>query len=349
MPPQQHVPTPSEGVFSSATIGFSIPPDGVHPSTACSQDMYSLFPTFDSINRIVQTIQLDSRGVLSMALSRLLSQWRSRVRFQIMSDLHLEVGQQYTTFDITPHATCLILAGDVGQLKFVQVYLVLGNHEFFGTSREEGLRLADRLQQEPGLKNKLVLMNRKRVDIEEVTLLGCTLHSHIPPEAEEVVRSKVNDFRRIADWTVSDHTAEHARDVRWLIDEISSIRRAEQPAGLKRKIVVITHHAPTMKGTSRPFDERNPWSSAFATDLIGIEERSWLDDVQLCVFGHTHYSTELVCGQVRLVSNQRGYVLPNRNANESKTSKGPLTNMLKNLINGRWKEVTFDIGKVIEV
>ncbi|KKZ61109.1 hypothetical protein EMCG_04307 [[Emmonsia] crescens] len=299
-----------------------------------------------------------------MALTKLLSQWRSRVRFQIMSDLHLEVGQQYTTFDIKPHATCLILAGDIGRLadyehfrdflssvcqKFVQVYLVLGNHEFFGISRQEGLRLADRLQEEPGLKDKLVLMNRKRVDLEEVTLLGCTLHSYIPPEAEEVVRSKVNDFRRIAGWTVSDHTAEHARDVRWLIDEISSIRQAEQRAGSKRKIAVITHHAPTTKGTSRPSDERNPWRSAFATDLIGIENQSWLDDVQVWVFGHTHYSTELVCGQVRLVSNQRGYVVPNRDANESETSKGPLTNALKILINGRRKAITFDIGKVIEV
>jgi len=36
--------------------------------------------------------------------------------FQINSDLHLEVGQQYATFDIKPSAEYLILAGDIGKL-----------------------------------------------------------------------------------------------------------------------------------------------------------------------------------------------------------------------------------------
>lgn len=81
-----------------------------------------------------------------------------------MSDLHLEVGQQYSNFEIMPRATNIILAGDIGRLadyepfrgflcsvcqKFGQVYLVLGNHEFFGVSRQEGLRLADKLQEDP--------------------------------------------------------------------------------------------------------------------------------------------------------------------------------------------------------
>ncbi|KAK2782265.1 hypothetical protein FQN52_000998 [Onygenales sp. PD_12] len=111
-----------------------------------------------------------------------------------MSDLHLEVasGQQYANFHITPHATHLILAGNISQLadyeafhdflqlqceNFAQVYLVLRNHEFFGVSHLEGLHLAAMLQQEPGLSNKLIVMNQKWVDVQDITLLGCTLHS----------------------------------------------------------------------------------------------------------------------------------------------------------------------------
>jgi predicted phosphodiesterase len=102
--------------------------------------------------------------------------WRSqqRMRFQVMSDLHLEVGQQYSSFDVVPHASRLILAGDIGRLadynafrnflassceKFEEVYLVLGNHEFFGVSHQEAVRLADKLQREPGMKGRLILMN----------------------------------------------------------------------------------------------------------------------------------------------------------------------------------------------
>ena len=279
-----------------------------------------------------------------------------------MSDLHLEVGQQYSNFEIIPRATHLILAGDIGRLadyepfreflysvcqKFGEVYLILGNHEFFGVSRQEGLRLADKLQQDPELKDKLTLMNRKRVDLQDVTILGCTLHSHVPPEAEGIVQTKINDFRRIVDWTVANHSDEHAEDVKWLKNEISSIR--QQDAGPKRKIVVVTHHAPSTKGTSKPSDESNPWSSAFATDLIGNEEKSCLDDVQWWVFGHTHYSTDSVRGQVKLVSNQRGYVLPNKNEDRTEISGKFSSRILKIWDSDRRQQGTFHPEKVIEV
>lgn len=117
-----------------------------------------------------------------------------------MSDLHLEIGQQYATFRIVPRAPSLILAGDIGRLadyeafrdflvgqceQFTRVYLVLGNHEFFGVSRQEGLALAEQLQQEGELRGKLVILNRRRVDLDNnnITILGCTLHSYIPREA----------------------------------------------------------------------------------------------------------------------------------------------------------------------
>jgi hypothetical protein len=298
-----------------------------------------------------------------MAFSNLLSQWRFRkgLRFQVMSDLHLEVGNQYESFEIVPHATHLILAGDIGRLadykylrsflcsvcqKFEQVYLVLGNHEFFGISRQEGLQLADRLQEDIELKDKLVVMNRKRVDLQGVTILGCTLHSRIPIEAEEIVQNKVNDFRRIIDWTVSNHSEEHAADVEWLETEIISIRKMD--TRLCRKIVVISHHAPIIKGSSKPSDEGNPWSSAFATDLIGNKDKSPLDDVQWWVFGHTHYCTEFICGQIKLVSNQRGYVLPNKD-NGTDDSAKVTPKILKILGGGRQKQYAFYLDKIIEV
>lgn len=113
--------------------------------------------------------------------------WR-RNCFQIMSDLHLEVNRQYGTFEIPVMAPVLLLAGDVGQLQhyneylsflhrqcrnFDLVYLVLGNHEFYGTSRENGLRLAKRLEQEECLRGRLKILHRDRVDIlDKVSILG---------------------------------------------------------------------------------------------------------------------------------------------------------------------------------
>lgn len=275
-----------------------------------------------------------------------------KIKFQIMSDLHLEVGQQYATFNIPAHAPFLILAGDIGRLIdytayleflrrqcliFQKVFLVLGNHEFFGTSRANGLRLAGSLENEHELGGKLHVLDRIRVDLPDsnVTVLGCTLHSKIALEAEEVVAKKIKDFQRIEDWGVQDHNREHAKDVQWLRDQIENTHRAKDHT--KRKLIVVTHHAPICHGTSRPKDSENPWSSAFATNLL---PEPVFSNVQWWIFGHTHFTTKFRKGQIRLISNQRGYVIP---GHESPVRKTPLRESL------RQRDDQFDARKVIQV
>ena len=280
-----------------------------------------------------------------------------------MSDLHLEVGQQYSTFHIQPCAPLLILAGDIGRLidydafhdflttqcrQFQKVFLVLGNHEFFGGSRAQGLVLAERLENEESLKDRLVIMNRQRVDLDGLIILGCTLQSHILDEAKTIVAQKINDFRHIHDWTVDDHNAEHVRDVDWLKHEIQSIRNTEDAS--RRRVLVVTHHAPATKGTSSPANEANPWSSAFSTDLLGQGGGSPLDDVQCWVFGHTHYCCEFTKGGVRLVSNQRGYVFPNAAVPAPTTDRKTWSTMIRQLLSqNKGTEVVFDPKKVISI
>lgn len=147
---------------------------------------------------------------------------------QIMFDLHLEVGRQYSTFLISPPAPYLILAGDVGRLSdyeglicflavqwrsFQHVFLVLGNHEFFRVLRREDLDIAQELEQEPILEGKFPVLNRTRTDISDhITVLGCTLQSYILPRDSAVVQKKVKDFREIRGWSIDDHNAEHLLD-----------------------------------------------------------------------------------------------------------------------------------------
>lgn len=262
------------------------------------------------------------------------------MRLQVLSDLHLELGQQYSDFQIPVQAGSLILAGDIGRLqdyqpflKFLQVqcqnfqhvFLVLGNHEFYGITREEGLQLAAKLTQEPVLQGRLVWREHNRFDFpgENVTLLGCTLHSHISQNSRDIVQSKVKDFSRILEWTVDKHNKCHKDDLNWLQGEINSIRNQEHTdqegkRNPRKKIVVVTHHAPMRKGSSAPENENNAWSDGFATELLtpGTEKRANpLLDVDWFVFGHTHFTTSCTRGSVRLISNQRGYVLPGQQRN----------------------------------
>lgn len=123
------------------------------------------------------------------------------VRFQVLSDLHLEINQQYSSFEIPVCANSLILAGDVGRLadydgylQFLQkqtewfeaVFLVLGNHEFYKESFTAGLEKAKQLEQEPSLNGRLILLHQRRYDIPDshVMILGCTLWSKSPTKRE---------------------------------------------------------------------------------------------------------------------------------------------------------------------
>jgi hypothetical protein len=51
----------------------------------------------------------------------------------------------------------------------------------------------------------------------------------------------------------------------------------------------------------------NPWTPAFATEILSPDR--W-QSVKLWIYGHTHFSNDFDKNGVRVVSNQRGYVLP---------------------------------------
>lgn len=244
--------------------------------------------------------------------------------FQILSDLHLEINQQYSSFDTPVSAPYLVLAGDVGRLidydayliflkrqtdLFHRVFLVLGNHEFYGASFAAGVEKAERLEKEPSLNGRLVLLHRTRYDVpnSQVSVLGCTLRSQVPAGKVDVVTSKIKDFEKIQDWTVDDHNTSHKADSSWLRQQIDSLRLDNDNAHRKRVVLVVTHHAPSTSNTSSPAHARNPWTVAFATDLLS---RGDWPGVKAWVFGHTHYTTEFRDRHVRVISNQRGYVLP---------------------------------------
>lgn len=264
--------------------------------------------------------------------------------FQVLSDLHLEINQQYLSFEIPVCAKHLILAGDIGRLvdydnyrcflqkqtaRFELVFLVLGNHEFYNDTFAAGLQRARQLEQEPSLNGRLILLHRGRYDIPgtHFTILGCTLWSRIPDDARDTVSSRIQDFKKIRDWTVNDHNGCHEADLAWLLSETEPIQSKNKAQNKKQSVLLITHHAPSLQGTSNLQHANNPWSSAFATDIISQISKS--SGVKVWVFGHTHYTTEFRDRGIRVVANQRGYVLP---WTDSKGSKDG-----------------FDVGKVIHV
>ncbi|KMU89496.1 ser/Thr protein phosphatase superfamily protein [Coccidioides immitis H538.4] len=190
--------------------------------------------------------------------------------------------------------------------QFDRVFLVLGNHEFYGISREDGLKAANALEVEPQLLGKLSVLNQSRVDINRrVTIIGCTLWSYIPKEYQLWVRMKVADLSRINDWTVENHNTEHLQDVQWLQQEIHNISLEED----RRDLIIVTHHAPSATKTVDPKHNSNPWGSAFCSDLLESQSQilARFKIIHHWIFGHTHWNTKFRQHGMIISSNQLGY------------------------------------------
>ena len=248
--------------------------------------------------------------------------------FQILSDLHLEIervgaplGKEFYYYEIQPAAPHLVLLGDIGwtvqdglfawfeqQLsRFQIVFFVPGNHEPYRTSIDDSLSRLEVFAAKysvPGASfGRFVLLNRTRYDISPtLTLLGCTLWSRLDMHNIDILSWSVIDFARIEGWTPELRSVEHHRDLQWLNTTVSDISRDEP----HRKVIILTHHAPAVEGTSAPQYVGGPTSSAFATELSG--EPCWnANAVTLWAFGHTHFNCDFVRNGVRLYTNQRGY------------------------------------------
>ncbi|KAK4173189.1 Metallo-dependent phosphatase-like protein [Triangularia setosa] len=271
-------------------------------------------------------------------------------KFQILSDLHLEISPStrypeygYTTFHITPRAPYLALLGDIGLIahrdslrqfllaqlrQFKVVFYVPGNHEPYSSSWEavslflEELSVLVMQRRKEGEKlGEFVPLDRTRYDIkgdegEEVTVLGCTLHSFVADEYKEVVTRRLNDFYRIRGWSVEDHNRVHDEDKKWLNKQMEDIEQEGTDVGSKRRVVIFTHHSPTVdrRANHARHELVEGWeavSSAFRTDLS--QEKCWTSDrVKLWAFGHTHFNCHFwVDGEKgegkRVYTNQRGY------------------------------------------
>ncbi|KAF9467549.1 Ser/Thr protein phosphatase superfamily protein [Collybia nuda] len=224
-----------------------------------------------------------------------------QVRVQFLSDLHLEIERDPAllySYDSKPSAPTLALLGDIGwtrndrlfewlksQLtRFQRVLYVLGNHEPYGSTLAQSCTKIEAFAlHNPGSSvGEFIFLKRKRYDLTPtVTVLGCM---------PVLITSQHTTYMSL-----------HQEDVDWLAASIRDIRVNEA----ERRVVVLSHHALTIKGIGDPKYIGGPTNSAFATELTG--QLWWGPPMIVWAFGHTHWNCDFERNGVRVVSNQRGY------------------------------------------
>ena len=231
------------------------------------------------------------------------------MKFQVLSDLHIDSNPYDIKTNKVDDAEFLILAGDIAQPEgqafsniirdasecYDKVFFVRGNHECYG----HGIKRTDHLLNKVFERyDNVVFLNRNTYDIDaRVRLVGTTLWSDIEREQMYEARCYISDFRCIKEWSVEKNNEEHRIDVAFLAAEIEKAKHDE------KDLVIVTHHAPYTQGTSHPNHDNSPLSSVFATDLSYLMSNP---PIKFWVYGHTHYSVNLYKNNVNIVANQRG-------------------------------------------
>ena len=230
------------------------------------------------------------------------------MRIQIISDVHSEFhqdgGRSFACSLDTTGVDVLVVAGDLGLMgfnlpilrglcaRYPHVVFVLGNHEFYGHSREQVLRLCD---QAKGQLRNLHPLENATVTIEGQRFVGSTLWF---PDSHEARgrQNLLNDYTQIQDFETWVYGL-NQHSIQYLSDTVCSTD------------VVVTHHIPTFQGVAAKW-RGSPLNHYFVCPLDALIQAR---QPRLWIFGHTHESHDSQMGQTRLVCNPFGYLRQEEN------------------------------------
>ncbi len=247
------------------------------------------------------------------------------MKIQVLSDLHLEFPENNFRF-FDAGADVIVLAGDIGNWKnslklintlFSQdrdIVYVAGNHEFYGTSLEEGYNFLDK---ESRKYPNIHFLEKSVFEKGDAVFLGTTLWSDFNlfgdyHRAKKEVKRRIADFSYIKKLSGENITPDFIRER--FEQSLQFLEESMNKCSKKHKnIVVITHHLPSKKALSPYSFKRtilgyDPTPSAFASNLDNFIEAH--PEITLWIHGHSHYNypeNKIRIGNTILTCNQLGY------------------------------------------
>lgn len=244
------------------------------------------------------------------------------MKLRIASDLHLE----FADYEFTPHDedkdTVLILAGDIVTInslknyksffdkissQFKKVLLICGNHEYYNSTLSSISTYRTYLTKYKNIK----LLDNWSTVIDGVYFIGSTLWTDFNSQNENTMNSaqhNLNDYKVIKvkedngeerEILSTDILNAHLLSRKYLFNTVKRFRRVDPNA----KIVVISHHAPSVESISENF-RSGPLFGLYHSNLHHEISKT---KPNLWVHGHTHTSSDYQLEDTRVVCNPRGY------------------------------------------
>jgi predicted phosphodiesterase len=223
------------------------------------------------------------------------------MKFSIVSDLHFDrhrdKGISFVDSLQTDGLDGIIIAGDMGEQKdidlplglfckkFKRVIRVNGNHEFYGSSKEEVE--ANEEKRKKKYKN-YHLLNNEMLEIEGKRFLGTTLWFNYVPLEITKDWSDFHYIKKFGDWVFYENRA----------------ARKFLEKNTRKGDIIITHYLPSEISINEKF-KNNPWNCFFVCDMEWlIEDRK----PAVWIHGHTHCALDKQLEETRIICNPLGYI-----------------------------------------
>lgn len=202
--------------------------------------------------------------------------------------------------------------------KYQQVIYVMGNHEHY---HGKFWKTQDELNKE--LPENVHLLEQDRLDIADVTFLGATMWTDCNrgnPLTIAALATGMNDYRTITYCNNGTYRKLHPKDTAAIHSETKTWLRAELDNVKDRKVVVVTHHAPSYMSIGPQYQGDSHMNGGYVSDLSELI----LDHPQIkfWVHGHTHDTFDYAIGDCRILCNPRGYAGYEVRANEFDPTQG---------------------------
>lgn len=251
------------------------------------------------------------------------------MKIQVFSDVHNGLNDIRPQDILSNKADLYLDAGDTGEandtLKFYknefwnnkQVVFVAGNHTFYNTIYPETNKFFLKTFKNSTASNITYLNNRYKI-FDDVVIIGSTLWTDFkvfdcPASCMKKARWALNDFRYIQITNNLLFTPEYSANLfKTSMSYISRIVKKFK----NKKIIVLTHHAPSIKSCLNIY-KNDLTSSCFVSNLEDFIQQH--TNIVAWVHGHVHNHNDYMIGSTRIISNPIGYRCFNEKSDYKKT------------------------------
>lgn len=246
------------------------------------------------------------------------------MRIRVISDIHIDINKNDKLYNFEDDfvVCCGDISGDrISTAEWIQNNMkkgiaIGGNHLGYNEisfDKKDSLTYSIQYLREKFKNSPVYFLENQTIEIENVIFIGCILFTDFKLFNNEeickmIAHRGLNDFRyvkiiknnEIKTISTTDQQLLH-KESRDFIEQVCSNNR-------NKKIVVISHHAPSYKSVPAQY-KNSMLSAAFASNLEDIIEK--YDNLKLWCHGHMHENCDYTLYGTRIICNPRGYYTEN--------------------------------------